>query len=266
MQNMCHANKAILINWERDRSQIADLQKTSYVEGITYLSCGHEFDHSYPGLSEMDKTCLALDWVQPSFYHWWTVIPLSLLPPHESTCRPNSCSLCTNFCNCMVPQLRPISLQSVCGNRRDYVAPGLPWTGTSRTGVSSVRRSPVPAPPCADDWIPISADIWTSADGRLTAAWDFKRTPVCEVSGGAKFVSPQSTLSDSRCSVKEPSVSKTGRVRRPPGHLKDFVLYWNNSASVYGRGLVRISYISEPVVSIQKERTQVWNWGKVKGN
>ncbi len=25
--------------------------------------------------------------------------------------------------------------------------------------------------------------------------------------------------------IKEPSVSKTGRVRRPPGHLKDFVLY-----------------------------------------
>ncbi len=51
-----------------------------------------------------------------------------------------------------------------------------------------------------------------------------------EVSDGAKLVSPQkdqSTLSDLQCSVKEsePSVSKTGRVRRPPGHLKDFVLY-----------------------------------------
>ncbi len=51
-----------------------------------------------------------------------------------------------------------------------------------------------------------------------------------EDSDGAKLVSPQkdqSTLSDLQCSVKEsePSVSKTGRVRRPPGHLKDFVLY-----------------------------------------
>ncbi|KAL0151981.1 hypothetical protein M9458_052699 [Cirrhinus mrigala] len=51
-----------------------------------------------------------------------------------------------------------------------------------------------------------------------------------DVSGGAECVSPQkelSALSDSQCSVKgaEPSVSKTGRVRRPPGLLKDFVLY-----------------------------------------
>ncbi len=40
---------------------------TSYVEGTTYFSRGHKFnmltnlrDHSNPGLSEMDKTCILL--------------------------------------------------------------------------------------------------------------------------------------------------------------------------------------------------------------
>ncbi len=56
------------------------------------------------------------------------------------------------------------------------------------------------------------------------------RSDVPDSQPQAKLVSPQkdqSTLSDLQCSVKEsePSVSKTGRVRRPPGHLKDFVLY-----------------------------------------
>lgn len=50
------------------------------------------------------------------------------------------------------------------------------------------------------------------------------------VSGGEECVSPQkdlSALSESPCSVKgpEPYMSRTGRVHRPPGHLKDFVLY-----------------------------------------
>lgn len=50
------------------------------------------------------------------------------------------------------------------------------------------------------------------------------------VSGGARLTSPQtglSALSDSQCSGESfgPSVSRTGRACRPPGHLRDFVMF-----------------------------------------